>query len=143
MVISRRSSSLTTGSTYTGQSVEPHSALQQVGLEGSVATLTSVKLEQVHAEYDLCEAVRISSPRELLQCFAVRRRARSLKPSAHSSAFQTDLRRCWRQEGLNAWWSCFLTKIPNGGGGGYSYNDISAKDPGEEHEGQCVPTHAV
>ena len=43
----------------------------------------------------------------------------------------------WRQEGLNAWWGCFLTKIPKAGGG-YSYNDISAKDPGEEHEGQCV-----
>jgi hypothetical protein len=42
------------------------------------------------------------------------------------------------QEGLNAWWGCFLTKIPKAGGG-YSYNDISTKDPGEEHEGQCVP----
>ena len=38
-------------------------------------------------------------------------------------------------EGLNAWWGCFLTKVPKAGGG-YTYNDISAKDPGEEHEGQ-------
>jgi hypothetical protein len=45
-------------------------------------------------------------------------------------------------EGLNAWWGCFLTKTSKAGGG-YSYNDISAKDPGEEHEGQKVPNPQI
>lgn len=57
---------------------------------------------------------------------------------SHQKSGHSNLRRSLGgQEGLNAWWGCFLTKIPKAGGG-YSYNDISTKDPGEEHEGQCV-----
>lgn len=40
-------------------------------------------------------------------------------------------------DGLNAWWGCFLEKVPDNttGGSGYVYHDSNAKDPddlGEE-----------
>lgn len=38
-------------------------------------------------------------------------------------------------EGLNAWWGCFLVKIPLPDGG-YVYGDTSTADPDNEHENQ-------
>jgi hypothetical protein len=38
-------------------------------------------------------------------------------------------------EGLNAWWGCFLDKVPTPGGG-YVYADTSTADPDNEHENQ-------
>jgi hypothetical protein len=47
-------------------------------------------------------------------------------------------------EGLNAWWGCFLRKVPRvGAPGGYVYTDDSAADPDNEHEGQKVPNPQI
>ena len=42
-------------------------------------------------------------------------------------------------DGLNAWWACYLTKVPNRDGNSYIYHDHSITDPDEEHEQQKVP----
>eukprot|EP01052_Picozoa_sp_SAG31_P018735 SAG31_NODE_1340_length_8709_cov_8.259117_4_plen_284_part_00 len=44
-------------------------------------------------------------------------------------------------EGLNAWWGCFLKKLPSGGG--YVYTDDSMSDPDNEHENQRVPNPQI
>jgi hypothetical protein len=43
-------------------------------------------------------------------------------------------------DGLNAWWGCFLEKVPDNttGGSGYVYHDSNAKDPDDLGEGQKV-----
>ena len=47
-------------------------------------------------------------------------------------------------EGLNAWWGCFLRKVPRSGApGGYVYTDDSSSDPDNEHENQKVPNPQI
>ena len=43
-------------------------------------------------------------------------------------------------DGLNAWWSCFLEKVPDRtNASAYVYHDTSTVDPDNEHENQAVP----
>jgi hypothetical protein len=46
-------------------------------------------------------------------------------------------------DGLTSWYTCYLNKSASGGGGGYVYDDVNARNPDYEHEGQPVPNPQI